>query len=312
MVRNDHAHPSTMVDSGDAVHCGLVHPRTMTTQNPRERMLAGLPATTRTLDIGGLATAVVELGEGPPLLLLHGGIECGGAMWAPVVPQLALHHRVVVPDVPGLGESTPAAQLDEDTFAHWLTGLVDQTGLDRPSLVAHSLLGSLAARFAARGSTLLGRLVLYGAPAVGPYRIPLRLRYVAIRFAIRPTRRNAERFDRFALLDLDATRRRDPGWYDAFDAYTRARAAEPHVKKTMWHLIATQTKPIPDVELDRINTPTALLWGRQDRMVPLSIGEAAAKRHGWPLHVIDHAAHAPHVEQPDAFVRTLAAIDAVA
>ena len=71
------------------------------------------------------------------------------------------------------------------------------------------------------------RLVVYAAPGVGPYRMPLRLRYVAIRFAIRPSARNAERFDRFALLDLDATRERDPEWYDAFVAYTRSRAREP-------------------------------------------------------------------------------------
>ena len=66
-----------------------------------------------------------------------------------------------------------------------------------------------------------------------------RLRYVAIRFAIRPTCRNAERFDRFALLDLDATRGRDPDWYDAFVTYTQSRALEPAVKKTMRRLIAT-------------------------------------------------------------------------
>jgi pimeloyl-ACP methyl ester carboxylesterase len=135
--------------------------------------------------------------------------------------------------------------------------------------------------------------------------MPLHLRYIAIRFAIRPNQRNAERFERFALLDLDATRRRDAGWFDAFDAYNRARAREPHVKKTMRRLIATQTKPIPDGELDLIDIPTTLLWGRHDRMVPVAIGEAASARHGWPLHVIDEAGHAPHVEQPDAFVETL-------
>ena len=53
---------------------------------------------------------------------------------------------------------------------------------------------------------------------------------------------------------------------------------------------------------------TTLLWGRQDRMVPLAVAEAAAARHGWPLHVIDHTAHAPHIEQPDAFARTVTAI----
>jgi 2-hydroxymuconate-semialdehyde hydrolase len=279
----------------------------MTTSH-RERMLAGLPTTTRTLDVDGVSTAVVEAGDGPPLLLLHGGIECGGAMWAPVLSQLARHHRVVVPDLPGLGESAPLPLLDVDAFARWLAGLSDQTALERPTVVAHSLIGSLTARLATRGSDLIGHLVVYAAPAVGPYRIPVGLRYVAVRWAIHPSPRNAERFDRFALLDLDATRRRSPGWFEAFEAYTRARAGVPHVKQTMRRLIAAETKPIPDAELSRIDVPTSLLWGRHDRMVPLAVGEAAASRHGWPLHIVDGAAHAPHIEQPDAFVDTLATI----
>jgi pimeloyl-ACP methyl ester carboxylesterase len=46
-------------------------------------------------------------------------------------------------------------------------------------------------------------------------------------------------------------------------------------------------------------------------MVPLAVAESAATRHGWPLHIIDGAAHVPHVEQPDAFVDTLTTILAV-
>jgi pimeloyl-ACP methyl ester carboxylesterase len=43
-------------------------------------------------------------------------------------------------------------------------------------------------------------------------------------------------------------------------------------------------------------------------MVPLALAESTAEHHSWPLHIIDKAAHAPHVEQPDAFVDTLAGI----
>lgn len=284
----------------------------MNTASPRERLLDGLPVTSGRVHTDGAATAVMELGEGPSLLLLHGGIECGGAMWAPVLAQLARRNRVVVPDAPGLGESDPLPRLDADTFAPWLTSLMLKTGLERPVLVAHSLIGSLAARFAAQHGDRISRLVIYAAPGVGPYRMPLRLRYVAIRFAIHPTPRNAERFDRFALLNRDATRQLNPRWYDAFQDYTRERAAQPHVKKTMNQLIARQTKPIPDTELARISVPTQLVWGRHDRMVPLCVGETAATRHGWPLHVIGGAAHAPHIEQPDAFVEALATIGAAA
>jgi pimeloyl-ACP methyl ester carboxylesterase len=161
---------------------------------------------------------------------------------------------------------------------------------------------------AAERSEKLRRLVIYAAPGVGPYRMPWQLRYVAIRFAIRPTARNAERFDRFALRDLDATRQRDPDWHRAFDAYNLAQARRRHVKRTMNRLVADQTKPIPAAELDRIGVPVSLVWGRHDRMVPLAIGQAAAKDHGWPLHVIDDAAHAPHVETPDSFAATLGAL----
>ena len=271
-------------------------------------MLAGLPITERVLDVDGVVTTVLEAGDGPPLLLLHGGIECGGAYWAPVITRLAETNRLVVPDVPGIGESAPVERLDDDTFGNWLTGVMEQTHAEQPTLVAHSLLGSTAARFAVERGDLLRGLVVYGAPGIGPYRMPMRLRYVAIRFGVRPTARNAERFDRFALLDLDANRRRDPEWFAAFDAYARSQATLRHVKRTMSRLIATETKQIPDAELRSIAVPTTLLWGRHDRMVPVALALGAAERLGWPLHVVEGAAHAPHMEQPDAFVETLSPI----
>lgn len=274
-------------------------------------MLRGLDTTTRTLEIGGVDTALIEIGDGRPLLLLHGATECGGAMWAPVLAALARNRRVVIPDFPGLGESAPLPQLTVDSFADWMTDLIERTGLARPMVVGHSMLGSLALHFAARSADTMERLVVYGAPAVGPYRIPLRLAYLATRFGMRPTAANAERFDRFMLLDRDATRGRDPAWYDAFDAYTRACAGRPEAKKTMGRLVKIGKKAVPDDDMARIAVPVALVWGRHDRVVPLRAAEAAARKHQWPLHVIEHAAHAPHIEQPGSFVEAIAEIDAV-
>ena len=271
----------------------------------RERMLAGLHLTHHRLDIDGIRTDALETGRGPLVVLLHGAIECGGAMWAPVVARLAERYHLLVPDLPGLGESEPATRLDSATFTTWFNGLLDQTAFDGCALVAHSMGGSLAARYAVTNGRRLSELVVYGGPAIGPYRMPARLQYVAIRFAVRPTRRNFDRFKRFALLDVDATRELDPEWFDAWDACTRARATDATTKKAMRQLIREQRKPIDDDDLDRINVPTTLLWGRDDRMVPLAVAEHAAARHGWPLHVIERAAHAAHVEQPDSFVDAL-------
>jgi 2-hydroxymuconate-semialdehyde hydrolase len=274
----------------------------------RARLLRGLPVTERRLHPAGAATAVLEAGQGPPLVLLHGGIECGGAVWAPLVARLSERHRVVIPDLPGLGASPPADVIGAAAFARWLAELLRLTCEEAPTLVAHSLGGSLAARFAAHHGELLQRLVVYAAPGIGPYRMPVGLRVTAVRFALRPTARNAERFDRRALHDLDRARERDPEWFAAFDAEGRSLARVAHVKRTMRALIAAGTARVPDAELRRIPVPVDLVWGRHDRFVPLRVGEAASARLGLQLHVVEAAGHAAHLDRPQAFDALLNAL----
>ena len=136
----------------------------------RVRLLKDLPIEERRLDVDGVSTSILTAGDGPPLVLLHGGIECGGAYWAPVIARLAEGHRVVIPDAPGLGESAPVPRLDAMTFADWLAALLLLTCEKPPTLVAHSLLGTLAGRFSSQHGELLRRLVIYAAPGIGPTR----------------------------------------------------------------------------------------------------------------------------------------------
>jgi len=276
-----------------------------TDNQARRRLLAGIPVTERRLELAGASTALLEGGDGPPMVLMHGGIETGGVYWAPVMSRLAESYRLVVPDVPGLGESEPFARLDAVVFAEWLTALLRLTCDEKPILIAHSLLGGLAARFATQHGDLLQGLVLYGAPGIGHYRIPLGLLVTAIRFDLRPSERNNARFADWAFLDPARTRRREPEWYDAFMAYGLSRGAVPHVKRTMRQLIKAGSKQISDGELQGIAVPMTLLWGRRDRMVPLRIAELASSKFGWPLEVVDDVGHVPHIEQPEAFLGAL-------
>ena len=273
----------------------------------RERMLAGVPVAERRIRLAGVSTSVLEAGDGAPLVLLHGGIESGGAYWAPVVERLAERHRLVIPDVPGLGESEPLADMSVDAFAPWFQELLDATCDDRPALIAHSLGAALSARCAARIEGSLRRFVIYAAPAIGPYRIPLGLLIRVVMFGLRPSERNAERLDRFGFFDLDAARQRGGReWIHAWNTYARERATVPHVKRTMRWLIKTCTKEIPEVELRRIDVPTSLIWGSHDRFVDLAFAERASARFGWPLRVIDETGHVPHIERTDAFLNALA------
>jgi pimeloyl-ACP methyl ester carboxylesterase len=271
----------------------------------RERLLRDLPVERRRIDVGGLSTFVVEGGEGPPVLLLHGGIESGGACWGPAIARLARTCRLVVPDVPGLGESDPVARLDPARIGEWLAELIGLTCRERPTLVAHSLLGGPVARLVARRGDLVGRLVIVGAPAIGPYRMPPGLLATAIRFGARPSDRNFRRFAPWAFHDPGRTRDLDPGWYDAFFAYGASRGTVPHVKRTMRQVILAGKRRVPDEALRRIAIPTTLLWGRHDRFVPLRLAQGTSARLGWPLDVIEGSGHLPFVERLEPFMEAL-------
>ena len=271
----------------------------------RHILLAGLPVTERRINIAGVVTSILEGGDGPPLLLLHGGIEIGGAYWAPIVPALAQRHRVIVPDVPGLGESEPFARpLDQAQFDRWFAALLDLLS-EPPLVVAHSLLGAFAARFASQHGRRLPGLVIYGAPGIAPYRMPLGLLFAAILFDLRPSLGTQARFLRWVFIDPGATQAEHPQWFEAFNAYCVARGRTPSVKRTMRALVNAGTKPVGAADLARIPVSTSLLWGEADRMVPLALAKTASARFGWPLHVVEDAGHAPHLERPDAFLATL-------
>jgi 2-hydroxymuconate-semialdehyde hydrolase len=279
-----------------------------TALDPRQRVLSGLPIRERHMPLAGSSTALLEGGDGPTLILLHGGIECGGAYWSPVIASLTRSYRLVVPDVPGVGDSAPLPRMDASVFGEWFRALLSEAiSPEKPSLLAHSMVGSLAARFAAGNADRLQTLVLYGVPGIGPFRMPFGLMAAAIRFSLRHNQTSFERFLPWPFLDPERTRDRDPEWFQAFSAYMVSQSSVPHVRRTMRQLIAAGKRRIRDDELRQIQAPTALLWGEQDRMTPVSLAEGTSRTLHWPLHVVHDAGHVPHIEQPAAFVEELKA-----
>lgn len=274
-------------------------------QSTRDRVLGDLPVDERRVDVDGIATSVLEGGQGPPLLLVHGGTQAGALLWWRVLPELCTRYRVLAPDLPGLGASEPTDTLDADGFARWLARLIDTTCDDPPTLIAHSTPAGLATQFAARRGRLVRRLVLVDATGLGPFRPSPAFVWAALRFNTRPSRRSLVRFNRWPYLDPNRTRTQAPDVYEAIDDYLIARASIPHVKRTMRQLIKAGTTQIPETELQRVDVPTALVWGRHDRMAPVDHARTRSARLGWPMAIIDGAGHLPHVEQPDAFVKAL-------
>src|SRR5205809_1972776 len=94
-----------------------------TSNEVRARLLTGLPVTERRLELAGVSTAVLEGGDGPPIVLLHEQGEFA-ARWLRVIPDLATTNSVVAPDLPGHGASEVIdGPLDPDHVLAWLAEL---------------------------------------------------------------------------------------------------------------------------------------------------------------------------------------------
>ena len=272
----------------------------------RDRLLAAMPLTERRLELAGVSTAVLEGGDGPGLILLHGPGEFA-AKWLRVIPQLVTTHRVIAPDLPGHGASeTPDGRLDPELMLAWMDGLIAATCELPPALVGHVLGGAIAARYAAARSGRLARLVLVDTLGLAPFRPTPSFALGLIRFTARPTPRNYDRFMRRCSFDLSALRTEMGELWEPFEAYSLQGARTPEKKAALRTLMRRVGVPvIPAADLGRINEPTALIWGRHDLANRLRIAQEASARYGWPLYVIDHVADDPPRDRPAEFVRTL-------
>jgi len=279
--------------------------RRLAGEDARERLLAGIPVTERRLQLAGVSTAVLEGGDGPPIVLLHGPGEFA-AVWMRVIPDLVTTHRLVAPDLPGHGASGVAdGPLDADRVFAWLGELIERTCPSPPALVGHLLGGAIAARFARDHGDRVSRLVLVDSFGLGRYRPAPRYALAMIRFLARPTERTQDRLFRQCMVDLDGWREQMGDRWKPLEAYALDRARTPSVKAAVRILMRRLGAPIPPADLARITVPTTLIWGRHDLQVRLPVAEAASARYGWPLHVIENAADDPAAEQPGAFLEAL-------
>ena len=271
----------------------------------REQLLSGIAVSERRLRLAGVSTAVLEGGDGPPMVLLHGPGEFA-AKWMRVIPELVKTHRVVAPDLPGHGASgVDGGHLDGDRMAAWLGELIEHTCPSRPQLVGHVLGGAIAARFAIDQGDRLSGLVLVDTLGLSRFRPAPRFALTLVAFQARPTTQTYHRFMRQCSFDLDGLREQMGERWEPFVAYNLELARGPGAKVVGRMLRELGLPRIPPAELARIAIPTTLIWGRQDRANRLRIAEAASARYGWPLHVIEDCADDPPRDQPEAFLQAL-------
>jgi pimeloyl-ACP methyl ester carboxylesterase len=250
--------------------------------------------------INGLEIYYEIHGNGPPLLLVA-GLATDSQSWAPILPGLAARHRVMVFDHRGVGRTTPQdaptsiPQMAEDALA-----LARHLGCGTFSVLGHSLGGCIALDLASRYPAVVERLVVAAAAARNSARNgSLLADWAADRAAgMDPARW----FRTFFYWIFTADFFEDPA---AVAAAVRQAVDYPYPQGTA--ALARQVGALAAFDgragLAAIRARTLVLAGREDLLFPPAVcAELAAAIPGAASAVIEGAAHALFLEQPEAFV----------
>lgn len=262
---------------------------------------------TVTSGLGETAVSYVELGEGPPLLLVHG---LGGSWrnWLENIPYLSDRHRVVALDLPGFGLSPmPGEPVSMDTYGDLVLAFADAVGLGPDTfLVGHSMGGFIATEAVTSAPERFGRLSLVSAAGISfatmsGYRKSVTAAVVKMMIPIATARierhlgRKRLRSASFAgviahpgmigpeiLWELGYyTTNHSPALYDAANA--------------LWGYDNRES-------LSEIEVPTQIVWGQQDRLVPVGAAYEYAERiRDSELSLVDDCGHMVQLERPARF-----------
>ena len=266
------------------------------------------------LDVAGKKIFVAETGDGPPVLLLHGGGPgaSGVSNYQRNIGELAKEYRVIVPDLPGYGRSTKGVD-DADPFGHLadaVRGLLDELGLDKAHLVGNSYGGACALRLALDSPDRVDRMVLMGPGGVGTTRalptlgLNSLLNYYS---GDGPSRLKLEKFIRTYLVFNAADVPDgviDARYRDSIDPEVVAAPPlrRPKSLRAVWKMDFTR-----DTRLSRLPVPTLVLWGAADKVNRPSGGRMLAERMpNCDLYEVANTGHWVQFERAELFNRLCA------
>lgn len=219
----------------------------------------------------------------PPLLLLHGGGGTGKAWWAQL-HALSQHRRVLALDLPGFGQSDWIDHVDTvEAIGPALLPWLDAMDLDQVVAGGNSMGGRVALSMAShaperfRGLIILDSvgLILNEVPIINPLTLPPR--------------------EFMSGLVYDTVQ------YKAQTPYRTLQDAQElsHGRQSFARYLANgPIGPDPTLDISRLTMPTLLIWGREDRIVPVEYGRALDKALvDSELLIIEHCGHLPHIEE---------------
>ena len=249
--------------------------------------------------VNGVRIAFAEQGSGTPLVFVHGFPLCR-ATWSKQVAAFKAQHRVITPDLRGLGESEATlGPVTMQRYAEDVHALLQHLGVGPVVLAGHSMGGYVALAFAKAFPQMLKGLVLVAtrAGADTPEAAAGR----------RATAAQVQAQGSAVVVDAMAPKMLDPANTDRemLDA-VRGFMAPSKPEGVIGALLGMAERPDARSWLPHIHVPTLVITGAGDAVFPASESEAMA--HAIPgarLAILPHAGHLVAYEQADAFNRAL-------
>lgn len=274
--------------------------------------MSAAPYDVQYVTIHGHRRAFVMAGSGPAVLLMH-GLACDHTTWNPVIEQLAKRYTVIAPDLLGHGLSAkPRADYSVGGYANGMRDLLTYLGLDKVTVVGHSLGGGVAMQFAYQFPERTQRLILVSPGGVGPEVTPL-IRAVTtpgfhqlMGVLALPGIRHAGKAGLQLLSKSHIPHTRDLDEVaDIYETFKdpAARAAIRHVVKAVidWR---GQIVTMADRAYLTEAMPMALIWGDDDSVIPHTHARRiAALAPQTTIEILPNAGHFPHKDHPERFVK---------
>ncbi len=259
---------------------------------------AGTEFTARYLQVDGTRIRYIDVGRGAPVVFLHG---LGASMYAwrrNLTAVAAAGFRVIAFDNRGFGLSDkPPAAYDNAAYARLAIALMDSLRLTDAVLVGHSMGGAIAAQVAIEYPARVRGLVLVGSAGLGA-REPLLFRVA--RWPVLGPAALALRGRGFTARLLRSSYF-DPGKVTEADVdQYYAPVAQPEYGRALRGVLRQFRFTALEGRLDRIAAPTLVLWGEEDRWVPMGLGRALAAGITRSAFVsVPRAGHSVQEEAPD-------------
>ena len=257
----------------------------------------GKEATPDTVTVYGAKIHYTEAGTGAPVILIH-GLADDASIWDSVIPALSAKFRVIALDQIGFGRSDkPLLNYRVSTFVDFLDGFMTELKIERASLIGNSLGGWVTAAYALAHPERVERLVLSDAAG-----------YAALAKTMDPRALSALRLaSREDIRYLGPLTFRDKRFYQDVDLAFKQRVTAGD-SYTVGQFLDSMVRgdDTLDNRLHALNRPTLVLWGRDDKIIPLSFGEQFHREiTNSRLRILDNCGHMPQVECPNEFANAV-------